>query len=125
MRGFNRPGDYNSRVLLLVDGHQLNDAVFDQAPIGTDSPINVDLIDRVQIVRGPSSSVQVEIETHNLKGNSVHASDVLHLFKNEPPTMFLTVGSLTTQGQGLTPRLLLDHHVGRAYLFLQNETIKI
>jgi len=57
IRGFNRPGDYNSRVLLLVDSHRLNDAVFDQAAIGTDSPVDVDLIERVEIVRGPSSSL--------------------------------------------------------------------
>jgi outer membrane receptor for ferrienterochelin and colicins len=57
IRGFNRPGDYNSRVLLLVDGHRLNDAIFDQAAIGTDSPIDVDLIERVEVVRGPSSSL--------------------------------------------------------------------
>jgi outer membrane receptor for ferrienterochelin and colicins len=57
IRGFSRPGDYNSRVLLLVDGHRLNDAVFDQGPIGTDSPIDVDLIERVEFVRGPSSSL--------------------------------------------------------------------
>ena len=58
------------------------------------------------------AEVQVEIEAHDLKGNSAHASDVLRLFKNEPPTMFLTVGSLARQGQGLTPRLLLDQHDG-------------
>ncbi len=57
VRGFNRPGDYNSRILLLVDNHRLNDAIFDQAPIGSDSPIDVDLIDRVEIIRGPSSSL--------------------------------------------------------------------
>lgn len=57
IRGFNRPGDYNSRVLLLIDNHRLNDAVFDQAPIGNDGPIDVDLIDRVEIIRGPSSSL--------------------------------------------------------------------
>lgn len=56
-RGFNRPGDYNSRVLLLIDNHRLNDAVFDQAPVGNDGPIDVDLIDRVEIIRGPSSSL--------------------------------------------------------------------
>src|SRR5215467_3726088 len=33
-RGFNRPGDYNSRMLLLVDGHRLNDNIYDQAAIG-------------------------------------------------------------------------------------------
>lgn len=57
IRGFNRPGDYNSRVLLLIDNHRLNDAVYDQAPIGNDGPIDVDLIDRVEIIRGPSSSL--------------------------------------------------------------------
>ncbi len=57
MRGFARAGDYNTRVLLLVDGHRLNDAVYDQAPIGTDFPVDVDLIDRVEIIRGPSSSI--------------------------------------------------------------------
>lgn len=43
------------------------------------------------------AGAQVEIEVHNLKGKSEHASDVLRHFKSEPPTMFLTVGSLATQ----------------------------
>lgn len=55
VRGFSRPGDYNTRVLLLVDGHRLNDNIYDQAPVGTEFPIDVDLIERVEIVRGPSS----------------------------------------------------------------------
>jgi outer membrane receptor protein involved in Fe transport len=59
IRGFNRPADFNSRFLLLVDGHRLNDAMFDQAPIGTDSPIDVDLIERLEVVRGPSSSLYI------------------------------------------------------------------
>ena len=29
VRGFNRPGDYTSRVLVLVDGHRVNENVFD------------------------------------------------------------------------------------------------
>jgi iron complex outermembrane receptor protein len=33
-RGFLRPGDYNTRFLLLVDGNRINDAVYDQAPVG-------------------------------------------------------------------------------------------
>ena len=57
-RGFGRPGDYNTRILLLMDGyHRLNDSVYYQAPIGTDFPLDVDLIDRVEIIRGPSSSI--------------------------------------------------------------------
>jgi outer membrane receptor for ferrienterochelin and colicins len=57
MRGFNRPGDYNSRVLLLVDGHRLNDNVYDQGLYGTEGFLDVDLIERVEVVRGPSSSI--------------------------------------------------------------------
>ena len=33
--------DYNSRVLLLIDGHRLNDNVYDQAIIGTDFPLDI------------------------------------------------------------------------------------
>ncbi len=57
VRGFNRPGDYNTRILLLVDGHRLNDGLYDQAPIGYDFPVDIDLINRVEVVRGPSSSI--------------------------------------------------------------------
>jgi iron complex outermembrane receptor protein len=56
-RGFSRPGDYNSRVLLLLDGYRLNDGVFDGALIGTESIIDVDLIDRVEFVPGPGSAI--------------------------------------------------------------------
>src|ERR1039458_7972472 len=59
IRGFGRPGDYNSRILLLVDGHRLNDAVYEQALIGTEFPIDVDLIERVEVPRGPNSSLYV------------------------------------------------------------------
>jgi iron complex outermembrane receptor protein len=55
--GFLRPGDYNTRVLLLIDGHRLNDNVFDEALIGTEFPLDVELIDRVEVVRGPASSL--------------------------------------------------------------------
>jgi len=57
IRGFARPGDYNTRVLLLVDGHRLNDNVYDGAYIGTEFPVDVDLIERVEVIRGPSSSL--------------------------------------------------------------------
>jgi len=57
VRGFGRPGDYNTRVLLLVDGHRINDTIYDTAPAGADFPVDVDLIDRVEFIRGPSSSL--------------------------------------------------------------------
>ncbi len=57
VRGFSRPGGYNDQILLLINGHRLNDNVYDQAHLGTDFPLDVDLIERIEIVRGPSSSL--------------------------------------------------------------------
>jgi outer membrane receptor for ferrienterochelin and colicins len=79
VRGFSRPGDYNDRILLLLNGHRLNDNVYNSALIGTEFQIDVDLIDRVEIVRGPSSSLYgtsaffavvnvVTRDTHQLTG---------------------------------------------------------
>jgi iron complex outermembrane receptor protein len=53
-RGFN-PGDYNGRILLLIDGHRVNNPVTDGAFLGTEFPLDVDLIERVEIVRGPGA----------------------------------------------------------------------
>jgi len=57
VRGFGRPGDYNTRILLLVDGHRLNDSVYGLAYVGSEFLLDVDLVDRVEIIRGPSSSL--------------------------------------------------------------------
>ncbi|TAN53361.1 MAG: TonB-dependent receptor [Methylococcaceae bacterium] len=57
VRGGNRPGDYNSRVLLLIDGFRTNDNVYDMAYIDRSFLLDVDLIDRVEFVPGPGSSL--------------------------------------------------------------------
>src|ERR1043166_3954738 len=48
-------GDFNSRVLLLVDGHRVNDNLTDGAFIETAFILDIDLVDRVEIIRGPGS----------------------------------------------------------------------
>jgi outer membrane receptor for ferrienterochelin and colicins len=57
VRGFGRLGDSNNRVLVLIDGHRINDNVFGQPYFGTEFLVDVDLIDRLEIVRGPGSSL--------------------------------------------------------------------
>jgi len=57
VRGFNRPGESNTRVLLLIDGHKTNDNIYDAALFGTDFPLDIDLINRIEVIRGPSSSI--------------------------------------------------------------------
>lgn len=56
-RGFTRPGDYNTRILLLVDGHRTNDSIYEQAAIGRDFGVDASMFKRVEIIRGPSSSL--------------------------------------------------------------------
>lgn len=57
VRGFTRPGGYNDQVLLLINGSRVNDNVYETALLGTEFPLDVDLIERIEIVRGPSSSL--------------------------------------------------------------------
>ncbi|GFE83922.1 hypothetical protein GCM10011487_59220 [Steroidobacter agaridevorans] len=57
VRGFLRPGDYDTRVLVLIDGHRLNDNVYDSGSVGRDSMLDAELIERVEVIRGPSSSL--------------------------------------------------------------------
>ena len=57
VRGFGRLGSWNSSILLLIDGHRINDNVLGDGLIGPEFLVDLDLIDRVEIIRGPSSSL--------------------------------------------------------------------
>jgi outer membrane receptor for ferrienterochelin and colicins len=57
IRGFSRPTDYNNRILLLVDGHTLNENVYGSAMLGSEFGISLDAIERIEIVRGPGSAL--------------------------------------------------------------------
>jgi outer membrane cobalamin receptor len=57
VRGFQRPGDYNTRILLLVDGIRANDNVYDQALFQEDFVLDLSDVERIEVIRGPSSSL--------------------------------------------------------------------
>ncbi|MDH5370307.1 MAG: TonB-dependent receptor plug domain-containing protein, partial [Gammaproteobacteria bacterium] len=57
VRGFNIPGDYNTRVLVMVDGHRINENIYDGVLIDSGNMVNLDLIKRIEVVRGPASSL--------------------------------------------------------------------
>ena len=65
LRGLSRPGDLNTRVLILVDGHKLNDNVFDSALIGTEFPIDLTIVDRIEVVRGPGTALAYPAPAHS------------------------------------------------------------
>lgn len=57
VRGYARPGDFNSRVLIMINGQRINDNYYDSGFIGREFPLSMQAIERVEIIRGPNSSV--------------------------------------------------------------------
>lgn len=57
VRGFLRPNDFNSRVLLMVDGRRLNDTIYDSAGWGEEFMLDLHLVDRIEYIPGPGSSL--------------------------------------------------------------------
>lgn len=57
VRGVSRPGDYASRLLVLIDGVRVNEAIYDSATLGREFPLDIGLIDRVEFIPGPGSSL--------------------------------------------------------------------
>lgn len=55
VRGFNRPGDYGGRILFLVDGHRVNEVAHDSVGSGTHFPVDIDMVERVEMIRGPGA----------------------------------------------------------------------
>lgn len=56
-RGFTRAGEFNSRTLVLLDGHRLDDPIYQQSAIGTDFILDLDMVDRIEVITGPGSPV--------------------------------------------------------------------
>ena len=56
-RGLLRAGDYDTRFLLLVNGHRINDPVYSQSPVGAEFPLDLALVERIEFAPGPGSAV--------------------------------------------------------------------
>jgi outer membrane receptor protein involved in Fe transport len=57
VRGFSPPGDLNNRILILYDGHTMNDIYAGQAYVGRENNIDLEQVERIEVVRGPVSSL--------------------------------------------------------------------
>jgi len=56
-RGFSIPGDYNTRLLVVIDGVPAQDSLSQAAGIGYDFPVDLALIDHIELIRGPGSAL--------------------------------------------------------------------
>ncbi|MCE1188850.1 MAG: TonB-dependent receptor [Ignavibacteria bacterium] len=57
VRGYNRIGDQNNRILLLINGHTYNESVHGSGGFGYDCAVDIQDVERVEIVRGPGEVI--------------------------------------------------------------------
>jgi len=58
VRGVGLLGDYTTRLLVLVDGHAVNDSLgIGASYLGRDLPVVLDAIRRIEVIKGPVGSV--------------------------------------------------------------------
>ncbi|MCP4290277.1 MAG: TonB-dependent receptor [bacterium] len=57
VRGLGTPGDLSSRILVLVDGIRTNEGSVGGVMTGNGFPVDLELIERIEVIRGPASSL--------------------------------------------------------------------
>lgn len=57
VRGLQRPGDYNNKVLLTIDGHTMNTPVYGDAAFGPELGLDMESVERIEVIRGPGSAL--------------------------------------------------------------------
>ena len=57
VRGLLRPGEFNSSILVTVDGRPTNELIYNQTHLDQDFVVPMGLVKRVEIVRGPGSAL--------------------------------------------------------------------
>jgi iron complex outermembrane receptor protein len=123
-RGFGKPGDYNSRILLLINGHRVNDNVFGQAEIGAEFGLDPATFERVEIIRGPASSLYGDsaffavVNVITKSGASLNGGALtVELGTLGARTTRATAGQRFANGVDLAVSATYDHREGNARLY--------
>ncbi len=56
-RGFLRPGEWNARILVAVDGRPTNELIFGQSHLDRDFVVPMEAVKQIEVVRGPGSAL--------------------------------------------------------------------
>lgn len=57
LRGFSLPADYGTRLLVLIDGHNMSMGPNRANSFGLDFPLDLNLVKQIEVVRGPTSAL--------------------------------------------------------------------
>lgn len=57
IRGVSRPTDYNNRIAVLINGTPLNEHIWGAGPVVELNGLNLDDVERIEVIRGPVSSL--------------------------------------------------------------------
>ena len=77
VRGFSTPGDYNRRLQIQINGHPLNDNIWDYTGAGEDLGFEMAMTERIEVVYGPGSA---------LYGSNALFATVNVITREAPPT---------------------------------------
>lgn len=56
-RGLGMPDDFNTRLLITLNGNRLNEPTYDSVMAGHEFPLDQDLIERIEVIPGPGGAV--------------------------------------------------------------------
>lgn len=106
VRGFSKPSDYNTRLLVLSDGFRLNEPLYDSALVGNELPIDIDWVKKLEYVSGTSSSLYGSnallgiVDVKTLSGSDLNGSKLKVGLGSygKKKTTYLQGGALDTTG---------------------------